>query len=330
MKTMLFSYLKQRMKIIGLFLLFAAIYILVLALYALPMEAALYPLGLCLSIGLMVLIWDCRKVSRRHQTLSAIQSMTDAVTIALPAADGILDCDYQQIIHLLCQEQIQRDHAMALRYQEMTDYYTVWVHQIKTPIASMRLNLQNEDTPLARQLSLDLTRIEQYVEMVLTFLRLDSDSTDYVIREHDLDTIVRQAVRKFAGEFIARRLKLNYAPLDARVITDEKWLSFVVEQVLSNALKYTPAGSIRIYLEAPKTLCVRDTGIGIAAEDLPRIFEMGYTGCNGRSDKQASGIGLYLCKRICTNPGHGISAASSPDHGTEIRIDLSQRKLDVE
>ena len=330
MKNTVLSYLKQRFKLIGLFALFAAIYMLVFTLYGLPMDATLYPLGLCLSIGLIVLVWDYRQVSRQHKMLSAIQSMTDAVTIALPAADRIADCDYQRIIHLLCQEQSQRDSDMTLRYQEMIDYYTVWVHQIKTPIASMRLNLQNEDTPLARQLSLDLTRIEQYVEMVLTFLRLDSDSTDYVIREHDLDTIVRQAVRKFAGEFIARKLKLVYDPTDAKVITDDKWLSFVVEQVLSNALKYTPAGSIHIYLEAPKTLCVRDTGIGIAAEDLPRIFEMGYTGCNGRTDQKASGIGLYLCRRICRNLGHSIHAASVPGEGTLIRIDLAQAKLEVE
>lgn len=330
MKAVILPYLKQRLKVIGLFLLFAAIYTLILALYGLPVEAILYPLALCVAIGLAVLVWDFRKVWRRHQTLSAIQSMTDAVTIPLPAADGILDSDYQEIIHLLCQEQLRRADDMSLRYREMMDYYTVWAHQIKTPIASMRLNLQNEDTPLSRQLSSELTRIEQYVEMVLTFLRLDSDSTDYVIREHELDTIIRQSIRTFAGEFIVRKLKLIYDPIEAKVITDDKWLSFVVEQVLSNALKYTPAGSIHIYLEAPKTLCIRDTGIGIAPEDLPRIFEKGYTGYNGRSDQKASGIGLYLCRRICRNLGHFIHASSVPGEGTVIRIDLEQADLEVE
>ena len=324
------SYLKQRRKILGLFALFAAIHIVIFALYRLPAAAALYPTTLCAMIGLIAIIQDFRRVSRQHRSLSVIRSMADAMTLMLPEPEGIEDADYQEIIRLLCQEQSRRVSDMNLRYQDMMDYYTVWAHQIKTPIASMRLHLNNEDSPLARQLSADLMRIEQYVQMVLMYLRLDSDSSDYVIREQELDNIVRQAVRKFAGEFIARKLKLNYEPLDARVITDEKWLSFVVEQVLSNALKYTPSGSITICLEAPKTLCIRDTGIGIAPEDLPRIFEKGYTGCNGRSDKQASGIGLYLCKRICTNLGHGISASSSPDHGTEIRIDLSQRKLDVE
>lgn len=330
MMKFFFSYLKQRRKVIGLFLLFALIHMGVFALYQLPLAAVAYPMVLCLVIGLTALIMDFRNLHQQHEKLSSIQSMTDAITMTPPDADSIVDADYQEIIHLLCQEQSKRVNDMNLRYQDMIDYYTVWAHQIKTPIASMHLHLQNEDTPLARQLSSDLMRVEQYVEMVLMFLRLDSDSTDYVIREHDLDTIVRQSIRKFAGEFIARKLKLVYDPVDAKVITDDKWLSFVVEQVLSNALKYTPSGSVTISLEAPKTLCIRDTGIGIAPEDLPRIFEKGYTGYNGRSDKRASGIGLYLCKRICKNLGHSISATSAPDEGTVIRIHLEQEKLEVE
>ena len=166
--------------------------------------------------------------------------------------------------------------------------------------------------------------------MVLTFLRLNSESTDYVIKEYDLDKIVKQAVKKFSTEFIGRKLSLVYEPLNTTVITDEKWLSFVMEQVLSNALKYTPAGSITITLEKEKTLRIRDTGIGIAPEDLPRIFENGYTGYNGRTDKKASGIGLYLCKRICSNLGHTITARSMVDVGTTIDIELARTKLEVE
>lgn len=166
--------------------------------------------------------------------------------------------------------------------------------------------------------------------MVLTFLRLDSGSTDYVIKEYDLDKIVKQAVRKFSSDFIGRKLRLVYEPLNTTVITDEKWLGFVFEQVLSNALKYTPAGSITITLENEKTLRIRNTGIGIAPEDLPRIFENGYTGYNGRIDKKASGIGLYLCKRVCSNLGHTITARSVVDVGTIIDIDLAQTYLKVE
>ena len=212
----------------------------------------------------------------------------------------------------------------------MIDYYTVWAHQIKTPIASMRLHLQNEDSPFARNLLKDLYNIERYVEMVLTFLRLDSDSTDYVFKEYDLDKIVKTSLKKFSREFIDRKLTLIYEPINTTVLTDEKWLGFVIEQVLSNALKYTPSGSITVSLQPPKTLRICDTGIGIAPEDLPRIFENGYTGFNGRTDKSSSGIGLYLCRRICNNLGHGITATSTVDVGTAIDIDLSKRKIEIE
>ncbi len=285
---------------------------------------------LCLILGIIFVSIDFGKVNAKHKRLTEIRCFMDVTADRFPEIQGIEDKDYQQIIQLLQEEQSEYVTQMNLRYEDMVEYYTIWAHQIKTPIASMRLHLQNEDTALSRQLSSDLFRIEQYVEMVLMFLRLDSDTTDYVIKEQDLDAVIRGAVKKFAGEFIARKLHLIYEPVNAKVVTDEKWLSFVIEQVLSNALKYTVEGSITISLEERKTLCIKDTGMGIAAEDLPRIFEKGYTGCHGRNDKKASGIGLYLCKRVCRNLGHDISAESVPGEGTIIRINLAQTKLEVE
>lgn len=176
---------------------------------------------------------------------------------------------------------------------------------------------------------MELMRIEQYVEMVLCFLRLDSDSTDYVLKEYRLDDIIRPAIRKLAPQFIMKKLSLVYDTIDRQVLTDEKWLGFVVEQVLTNAVKYTSSGSVKISCEDNK-LIIKDTGIGIAPEDLPRIFDKGYTGFNGRMDRKASGIGLYLCRRICSNLGHNITAASVPGQGTEIVIELERNKLEVE
>lgn len=285
---------------------------------------------LCSLFGVGFVWADFQKVKAKHKKLEQIRSLTDVMIQPFPQADSIEAQDYQTIVALLQEEQTAYQSSMEQRFTDMVDYYTVWAHQIKTPIASMRLQLQNEDTPLSRKLMGDLFRIEQYVEMVLMFLKLDSDSTDYLIKQYDLDPIIRQAVKKFSGEFISRKLQLHYEPVNTKVITDEKWLSFVIEQVLSNALKYTPVGSITISLKPDKKLCIQDTGIGIAPEDLPRIFENGYTGYNGRIDKKASGIGLSLCKRICTNLGHSITAQSTVDVGTCITIDLSQRDLQVE
>ena len=166
--------------------------------------------------------------------------------------------------------------------------------------------------------------------MVLGYLRLESGSSDYVIRAYDLDGIVRQAVRKFASQFISKKLRLDYEPVRTEVLTDEKWLLFVIEQVLSNALKYTRTGGIAITLEEPKTLCIRDTGIGIAPEDLPRVFEQGFTGYHGRDDKRATGIGLYLCRRILTRLGHTITIESEPGVGTTVRIGLDREPFTVE
>lgn len=323
-------YVKQRWRGIMIWAVFALIFGVSFALYHLPIEAVIYPTALCALLGLGVLIFDFQRVKRRHEILQKIHSITDAVTETFPEAQGIEEEDYQTIIRLIRQEHNDYCTKANSKYMDMVDYYTVWVHQIKTPIASMRLHLQNEDSSLSRKLASDLFRIEQYVEMVLTFLRLNSESNDYVFREYDLDTIIKQTVRKFAGEFIDRKLRLQYKPLDTKVITDEKWLSFVIEQVLSNALKYTPSGSIEITMTPEKKLCISDTGIGIAPEDLPRIFENGFTGYNGRSDKKASGLGLYLCKQICTNLGCKITASSQVDKGTCITIDLSKRPLQAE
>ncbi len=324
------KYLKQRRWVVYVFLLYCAIFLASFSLYRLPLGAVLYPAALCLGLSVILLAADFRRVYMTHVFLSDVKGLPAETFGPLPATDDVLDEDYQEIIRLLCEEEKQREAAFNARFSDMVDYYTVWAHQIKTPIASMRLTLSGEDSALSRTLSGDLFRIEQYVEMVLMFLRLDSGSTDYVIRECELDSIVRSAVRKFAGEFINRRLSLNYSMPETRVLTDEKWLSFVIEQVLSNALKYTREGSISITLESPKTLCISDTGIGIAPEDMPRIFEKGFTGYNGRGDMKASGIGLYLCRRICRNLGHSISAESEPGKGTMIRIGLYRDKLEVE
>lgn len=324
------AYIKQRRRGIIIFALFSLVFFVSFALYHLPVKAVIYPVFLCGLFSLIFAIFDFRRIRKKHDELKSISGIIEITNREFPPIDGIEDEDYQKIIRLLSAEYSDLSSKTSLKYSDMVDYYTVWAHQIKTPIASMKLNLQNEDSALSRKLSAELFRIEQYVEMVLTFLRLDSDSTDYLFREYDLDLIIKQAVKKFSGEFIGRKLKLNFEPTCKRIITDEKWLSFVIEQVLSNALKYTNEGSVTIFLDKEDKLHISDTGIGISPDDLPRIFENGFTGYNGRSDKTASGIGLYLCKRVCNNLRCKITAESVVDVGTTIFIDLSQTKAKAE
>ena len=324
------KYLRSRRGALLFFALAAAVLCASFVLFRLPLAAVAYPLTLTALLCAAALALDFRRVYKLHRELSQLENTAAELIGELPAARSVPEADYRAIVQSLCRQSSAAAAAAASDRADMLEYYTLWAHQIKTPIAAMRLRLQSEDSDLSRRLLADLGRIERYVEMVLTYLRLEGNGTDFVFRETSLDAIVRASLRSFAGEFIARHLTLDYTPTDVRVLTDEKWLTFVIEQVLSNALKYTPRGGVSVYVEEPKTLCIRDTGIGIAPEDLPRIFERSYTGLQGRADKRASGIGLYLCRRICADLGHAITAESRAGEGTIIRIALEKKKLTVE
>ncbi len=358
--NLFFKYLKEKRLVFVTYGIFIVIFTVTFFLYRLPLAAVMYPAVLCAAVGITVTVLDFLKIKHTHEELCGIYALSGtagcskdasdktfphaedydsaipgealfcSIASDFPADSSLLGADYRLIIDALNNTHIALKNTADSRYCNMINYYTVWAHQIKTPIASMRLTLQNEDSALSRRLKNDLNRIEQYVEMVMTYLRLDSAATDYVFKEYPLDEIVKSAVKKFSSEFITKNLQLHYKPLDICVFTDEKWLSFVIEQVLSNALKYTHHGSITIEMSDTYTLSVTDTGIGISATDLPRIFENGYTGFNGRTDKKASGIGLYLCKRICDNLGHKITVKSAPGVGTSVYVDMTKTKREFE
>ncbi len=323
------SYLKAKRGEILIFLIFTGIFAVVFALCHVPAAVAAYGGALCAVVGLAAAAYDLYRYFVRCRLLRGLEEEIRLSTEHLPKAwDGVSEA-YDLLLRSLFADKRKLEERWKKSYTEMMEYYTVWVHQIKTPIAAMRLKLQEHEGEDSLALLAELNRIEQYVEMVLCYLRLDAGTTDLCIAEYDLDGIIRQAVRRFAGSFIGQKLRLIYEPLHESVLTDEKWLLFVIEQVLSNALKYTKEGSVMITLE-DGALVIRDTGIGIAGEDLPRIFEKGFTGYNGRGDKKASGIGLYLCRRICNNLGHRIWVHSGLGQGTAVYIGLEREPLEVE
>ncbi len=323
----LWAYLARNCKLVFLLAGCLGVCSAVFYLYGLPLESVGYAFVLCFALGFLLFVPGCFRFSRRHRELEGLLSQIREKALPLPPPRGLLEEDYQALLRALASERT----ALALedrnRIQDMTDYYTLWAHQIKTPIAAMRLLLQEEPRP---ELEGELLKIEQYVEMVLGYLRLGSDSTDYVFRSCDLDGLLRQALRKYARLFILKKISLDFRETGKTVLTDGKWLSFVVEQLLSNAVKYTPEGGrVRIYGDG-ETLVIADSGIGIRPEDLPRVFEKGFTGFNGREDKKSTGIGLYLCRQVLDRLNHDISISSRPGQGTLVRLDLSRRTRGVE
>lgn len=306
------SYFKYKIKSFGRFLTMILVYIVVFSLYGLDKKAIVYPTLICFVCYVISMVIDLIRTYYREKMIERREEF--------PSSETIIEEAYRNVATQLQEEKKELVESDEKKYQDMVDYYTEWVHQIKTPIASIRLNQQNEDSSFSRMIGEDIMRIEQYVEMVLAFLRLDSQSSDYYFREYELDPLIKATVKKYSTWFIHRKISLSYEPVGTTVLTDEKWLSFVLEQILNNALKYTKRGTISIYLEGKNVLCIKDTGIGIAASDLPRIFERGFTGYNGRLDKKASGLGLFMCKQICDKLGHEITAESVVGEGTIIRI----------
>jgi signal transduction histidine kinase len=329
---LLTAYLRWRWRDLLVLLGFMFTFFGVFYLYGLSGEPVGYASLLCAVIGLLYAGWDFYRFVQRWRTLVRLRSQITWSLEHLPTPADLLEQGYQELLAVLFDEAARTRAQVHRARQELEEYYTMWVHQVKTPIAAARLLLQTgaggEQTP---DLEMELFKIERYVEMVLQYLRVESPSADLLIRRSLLDDIVRQAVRRYARWFVQKQIRLEYAELGVEVLTDAKWLTFVIEQILSNALKYTHQGSISIYLDptAPKTLVIADTGMGIASEDLPRIFEKGYTGHIGRRERHSTGIGLYLCKRIMDRLGHTITVESTVGHGTKVKIGLAEADLTV-
>ena len=304
--------------------------VLIFWLYGLPGEAIAYLLCLCCIGTSFWAVLSFVRFWRKHKILRKMEEAIFVTAEDLPETTTMIEDDYQHFIQPLVRQNRQRQAAADSMLEDLTSYYTLWVHQIKTPIAAMDLLLQ-AGPDRATEMEIELQKIAQYVDMVLQYLRLDSTDKDLVLQRCQLDAVVRQTVRKYAKLFILKKIQLVFQETKWEVLSDEKWLCFLLEQLLSNALKYTPeGGKISIFLEGETNLVIADTGIGIAPEDLPRVFEKGFTGNNGRMDKKATGIGLYLCRRVTNLLGHTISIASEPGVGTQVLLGLGRPQFDIE
>lgn len=325
-------YIRARLKGVILLILCCLTFTIVFSLYNLPVEPVAYASILCISIGFLFLIVDFLYFYKKHKLLKELKDNIIVSFDNLPEAKDLIEKDYYDLLTIVYNQNIQTSYNADINRSDLIDYYTLWAHQIKTPISAMHLILQSEESDLSSELSMELFKVEQYVEFVLQYLRLESMSSDLVLRKQSLDNIVKQAVRKYSRMFIRKKIKLNFKELNCDILTDEKWLVFVIEQLLSNALKYTKDGTISIYIDkiSKKTLVIEDTGIGIREEDLSRIFERGFTGYNGRWDKKSTGLGLYLCKQILNKLSHSITIESKVDKGTKVKINLETIEVGIE
>lgn len=325
------DFLREKRQLLFFLLFFEGVLCLIYGLYGLPWGPAGYTCLVTAVVTLGFLMAGFFRWERKRRQLLILkrQAEQSLETADLPKAETPLEKIYQEIIQdqeKRCQREQKESREKLVRSRE---YYTRWSHQIKTPIAAMELLLQEEPADV-RALKRELLKTSQYVEMALSYQRMEGDGNDLVIQRYELRPVVMQAVKKISPLLIHKHISFSAGDLSGEVLTDEKWLVFVLEQLLTNASKYTKeGGSVRIGQENG-LLVLRDTGIGIRPEDLPRIFEWGYTGYNGRLDKRSTGVGLALVKQVMKMLGNKIEIRSVLGEGTEVFLDLRRTELEAE
>lgn len=206
--------------------------------------------------------------------------------------------------------------------KELQEYFLIWIHQIKTPITAGKLicdsDIENENV---KNIKKELIYIEDYTNMALNYLKMANHNTDMDISLVNLDDIIKPLIKKYAILFISNNIKLEYEKLNVKVITDSKWCMVVIEQLLSNAIKYTKNGIVSIsFNEKENYLEIKDNGIGIKDSDLPKIFDKGYSGFNGRQNQKSTGIGLFLVKQILDKLGQKVKLESKLGEGTSVKV----------
>ncbi len=319
---MLISFLKVKRGTIALCICLLAIFNSGLFLYNIAPEVFIYIdiLSLCVILPYFIIsgLRYCKHAGR------VIRSLDDHEDIGNDEGMDIIEDAYLKAISELKQVVNQNKAEEMDKYRDIIDYYTIWAHQIKTPIAAMRLLLEGKDEP---SFAIELLKIEEYVEMVLSYLKIVENDRDYHFAKVDLDKVIKEEIRYYRSIFIQKKIRLDYKEIGYVVLSDEKWLAFIIGQILSNALKYTKNGGMIAVSLKEDTLYIKDSGIGIAKEDLPMVFEKGFSGTVGHKYKRATGIGLYLAKKYCDILDIDISITSVIDEGTTVALHFKSNDL---
>lgn len=341
-KPHLTNFIKQNYIWILMIVTMSCIHLLYMYLIGARKQDVVYAAVLDAILLLITVLVGFFRYSSKVKALSNALKRPVEEQAQLPEATDDVEILYHRLLENQSIARSESESSAAVRQSRMRDYYSMWVHQIKTPISAMKLLLEAEREELGQLMceeeqqaafkelsdNLDsfedeLFRIEEYVGMALQYQRVSSTENDFVLEKISLDGVIRDTIKKYAKIMIRRHIGINYSGTKKQVYTDEKWLAFILEQILSNAIKYTPQGVVTIETAEEKDrffITIKDTGIGIKAEDLPRVFEKGYTGYNGHADKKATGIGLYLCRQMADKLGHTIRMESELGKGTKVWI----------
>ena len=316
---------------LGFWALTSAIFTLLLLFLNFPLMTSVYAVGLS---GLVLAVWIGKQwyqLKQKYQTLRQLDETTIArIVKQVDDSDLIMQIYLKQYEALLKQQAVER-REFQQHLEEQKDYFTLWLHQIKTPISSISLLLQNDSLANSSQkIEHELIYLNDYTHMGLNYLKLSDTGHELDLTLVEVDPLIRNMLKKYASLFIYNHILINYSPLNLTVLSDAKWLQVLLEQILSNALKYTPAGGeITITVENTSKLVIKDTGIGIHPNDLPKIFEKGYSGLNGRMQDKSTGLGLFLVRKICKRLNYTNQIESAVSQGTVVSLETRRDAIEL-
>ncbi|MBL6538508.1 sensor histidine kinase [Streptococcus suis] len=316
--SFLTGWLRSRWQFFACFLVFLLFILFLSDLFSVQRQLTYYATGLLFLFAVIILGMDGLVEWRRYR-----KKIENRDFAAVSALETMLMDDISSL-----EDKLNHLQAQQAKWQgDMEDYYTMWAHQMKIPLAASHLLVgELQQHPSQAALEKELFKLEHYTSLVLNYLRLQSFHEDLQLEQVDLEEVVRDLVKKYSLFFIEDKIKLDLGQLSLTLSTDKRWLSLLIEQFLSNAVKYSKGKQVAIGLEG-EVLVITDTGIGIAESDLQRVFERGFSGYNGRRTQQSSGLGLYLAKRLAEKLGYKIELHSDLGQGTVVKIHLEQADL---
>lgn len=273
------TFLKSITQEIAIVIVIFALFGLMFYLYHLPLEAYLLALGVIL---LLLLIFIGIKYLSFVKTISQQQQIENL----------------ENALYQLKNEQIEYKN-------DVESYFLTWVHQMKTPITAAQLLLERDEPNVVNRVRQEVIQIDNYTSLALSYLKLLNETSDISVTKISINNIIRPIIMKYSIQFIDQKTKIHYEPCHHEVLTDVRWTSLMIEQLINNALKYARG---------------KDNGIGISEADLPKIFDKGYSGYNGQRQSNSSGIGLFIVKQISTHTNHPVSVVSKQNEGTTFTI----------
>lgn len=325
MKQFFCHYIKDHMSYYLFVLLISGMFLVTFLLYDLPFIA--FKDGL-LFVGFIVLIWvmiDMRQAYKKHQLLQQIikqETIDNQLYQNITLGNTLVEEDYQALLKKISRDNQRLEHELSSEQQKLLDYYAMWSHQIKTPLAALQVLVETDPTATTK-IKNEISTIDGYLSMMLHYLKMTNLQDDLVLKKVALEDVVKKVIKKYRLFFFQKELSITLEPFTKEIVTDEKWLVFILEQLIFNSIKYTKSGGIIISL-TDETLIIQDSGIGILPQDLPRIFESGYTGFNGRHHQKATGLGLHMSQNVAEQLGINLKIESEMGVGTTVFVTFSQ------